>query len=272
MCLQRRRQQRDFMEGATVLNPREIGPAIGDEGSPLSSQALCTMEHLYDHFYKVLWKILVKAGHRNGAEARKSNGRKLTNGTKERKQGYAMTFAGCREGDGASTMALNFACAFASYSSRSVLLVDGNLRNPVLHLQFSTNGKGGLTDLVEGTVSITETVTEVAPNKFYFLRSGTKSVSPITLYESAEFLRVVEQLRATYDLIIFDSPSLVDNPESTLLAAATDGLVMVLQAEKTRWEVALSARRDLEDAQVPVIGAVLNKKHLVIPEPLYRLL
>jgi protein-tyrosine kinase len=260
------------MEGATVLNPREVGPAGRDEGNALDGQALCTMEHLYDSFYKVLWKILVKAARQNGGEGKKLNGRKLINGAKERRPGYAMTFAGCREGDGASTMALNFACAFASYSSKSVLLVDGNLRNPVLHLQFTTKGKGGLTDLVEGTASIAETVTEVAPNKFYFLQSGAKFDSPIMLYESAEFLRVMEQLRATYELIIFDSPSLVDNPESTLLAAATDGLVMVLQAEKTRWEVALSARRDLEDAQVPVIGAVLNKKHLVIPEPLYRLL
>jgi len=260
------------MEGATVLNPREVGPPGRDEGSALSGQALCTMEHLYDHFYKVLWKILVKASRQNGGEAKKSNGRKVGNGGKERRPGYAITFAGCRDGDGASTMALNFACAFASCSSKSVLLVDGNLRNPVLHHQFSTKGRGGLTDLAEGAASMAETVMEVAPNKLYFLRSGTKFLSPIMLYDSPEFLRVIEQLRATYDLIIFDSPSLVDNPESTLLAAATDGLVMVLQADKTRWEVALSARRDLEDAQVPVIGAVLNKKHLVIPEPLYRLL
>lgn len=255
-----------------MLNPREAGPISRDEGSILSGQVLCTMDNLYEHFYRVLWKLLVKAAHQTGADTKKPNGRKLTNGTKERMPGYVMTFAGCREGDGASTMAFNFARAFASYSSKSVLLVDGNLRNPVLHLQFTTKGKGGLTDLVEGKASISERVLEVTPNKFYFLPAGANPDNPIVCYESAGFPAVVSKLRAMYDLIIFDSPSLIDNPESTLLAAATDGVVMVLQAERTRWEIALSARWDLEDAHVPVIGAVLNKKPLVIPEPFYRLL
>ncbi len=63
-----------------------------------------------------------------------------------------------------------------------------------------------------------------------------------------------------------------ESPESVLLASATDGLVLVLQAHKTRWELAKSTADDLEGARVPIVGAILNKGRLAIPGPLNRLL
>ncbi len=132
--------------------------------------------------------------------------------------------------------------------------------------------EAGLTDLAEGRASIDEAVTEITKDKYYFLRSGARSVNPVMLYESPEFRSVVERLRETYDVTIFDCRPLVENPESVLLASPTDGLILVLQADRTRWEVALSAVRDLQGARVPVIGANLNKKRFIIPEPLHRLL
>jgi protein-tyrosine kinase len=246
-----------------MLSPRD-GHLPNENGRNPAS--LCTMEWMYDHFYKVLWKLLVRANHRTPRGNRADGG----GDNQSRRSGYAIALAGCRPGDGASTIAFNLACAFASYSSRSMLLVDGNVRDPVLHLQFSTEKKVGLTDLVEGRSSIEEAVLEITPGRYYFLRAGAKSVNPIMLYESPEFLSLMEQLRARHDVIIFDCPSLVDNPESALLASAMDGLIMVLQADKTRWEVALAAARDLEGVRIPILGAIMNKRRLVIPEPLYR--
>lgn len=250
-----------------MLSPRE-NHGIIHPGST-SPLVLCRMEWMYDHFYKVLWKLLVRANRLpgpRGAPPHNTKDGRLT------RAGYVLAFAGCRQGDGASTMAFNFACAFASYSSRSVLLVDGNVRQPILHLQFPAEKKAGLTDLIEGQSPLEEAVLEITPGRYYFLRSGAKSVNPVMLYESEGFFSVMEQLRARYDIIIFDCPPLIDNPEAILLAAATDGLIMVLQADKTRWEVALAAVKDLEDARIPVHGAILNKKQFVVPESLSRLL
>jgi capsular exopolysaccharide synthesis family protein len=227
------------------------------------------MEWMYDHFYKVLWKLLVRANRipRAGGGASRS----FKDGEPVRGAGYVLAFAGCSQGDGASTIAYNFACAFASYSSRSVLLVDGNVRQPVLHLQFPDEKQVGLTDLAEGQSSVEDAVLEITPGRYYFLRSGARSVNPVMLFESEDFFSVMEQLRARYDVVIFDCPPLLDNPEAILLANATDGLIMILQAEKTRWEAALAAVKDLESARIPVLGAILNKKQIT-PEPLSRLL
>ena len=227
------------------------------------------MEWMYDHFYKVLWKLLRRVGYPGGANTLASYS---SSHNQARGRCYALAFAGCRQGDGASTMAFNFASAFASYSSKSILLIDGNVREPILHLQFPDKKREGLTDLVEGRSSVDEAVLEISPGRYYFLRSGAKSVNPVMLYESEDFLSVMQQLRTRYDLIIFDCPPLADNPESVLLASATDGLIMILQAGKTRWETALAAVRDLRETDIPILGAILNKKQPTFPESIYSLL
>ena len=92
----------------------------------------------------------------------------------------------------------------------------------------------------------------------------------MALYESPKFPLIMQKLRERFDLTIFDSSSILDNPESLLLASRMDGVVLVVQAGKTRWEVAKSARRDLETASVNVLGAILNKQQFVIPQAIYK--
>jgi capsular exopolysaccharide synthesis family protein len=230
------------------------------------------MTRLYGYFYKVLWKLLTKANDANDPETRENGVWTEKGGKKAKKTGFAIVFAGCRDGDGASTMAFNFASAFAAYSSRKVALVDGNMRDPVLHHQFSAKSPRGLSDVLRGTMLLEEAILEIEPNRFSFLQAGGRVKSPMALFESREFSILVGELRGSYDLVIFDSAPLISYPETTLLASATNGLVMVLQAEKTRWEVARWAQRDLASAQIAVIGAILNKRRFAIPEAIYRLL
>ena len=79
-------------------------------------------------------------------------------------------------------------------------------------------------------------------------------------------------MRNIYDLIIFDSSPIIHYPETPMLASATDGLFLVLEAENTRWEVAEAARTNLEMAHVNILGAILNKRDYFIPPSIYRLL
>ena len=251
-----------------------------DEDFPLSDFAaqnsgqLQDMTSLYDHFYKALWKLLLSV---NGADSQTAQGARGHNGggageKKTRGPSFALAFAGCSRGDGASTMAFNFASAFAANSSKSVLLVDGNLRDPILHHQFHVEKEAGLADVVEGNTAIDDAITELTFRRYYFLRAGQNVMNPVTLYESGKFLAVMQKLRERYDLIIFDCPPVPGSPETALLASRMDGLVMVLQAEKTRWEVARSVKWDLEGAGVRLLGAVINRQRRVIPETIYRML
>ncbi len=230
---------------------------------------------MYGRFYKVLWKLLVRAPRSNGSGAAETGpdaaAKKTTTRTTTR-NGYAVAFAGCRAGNGASTMAFNFASAFAANSSRSVILVDGNLHDPVLHHQFTVKKKKGLSDLVTGRMDVDDIVTEVTAGRYYFLQAGASVANPVAVYESPAFAALMEKLREKYDLVIVDSPPLVESPEALVLASGVDGVIMVLQAEETRWEEARSAQDDLASVGIPLLGAILNKKQLVIPDVIARLM
>jgi len=237
---------------------------------------LCNLKNMYDHFFKTLWKLNNELDEIkkdvNKEENVKKVGRKRTRIRKEKKISNAIVFSGFRKGDGASTMALNFANAFAENSANSVVLVDANLRDPILDKQFRMKKKKGLFDILRGNAGMTDIVNEIIPKKLFFISAGQQTKNPITLFETVKFDNFLSQLREKYDLTIFDSAPLLGNPETTLLANKTDGLIMILNAEVTRWEVAKSVKNDLEDSNVRILGAILNRKQFIIPQAIYKLL
>lgn len=219
-------------------------------------QGLQLMPQLFDNFYTATWVLLTAP--EKGARGREGN--------------RAVVVASSNRREGASTVALNLAHAFSSSSMKSVVLVDGNLRDPALHEFFSRKREGGLTELVHGEIAFEQAVTEVKPRRLHFISSGRQVPNPIMLYEMPEFKRLLDQLRNIYDLIIFDSSPVIRYPETPMLASATDGLLLVLEAEGTRWEVAEAAKSALEIANVNILGAILNKREYVIPPAIYKLL
>ncbi len=252
---------------------RSNSPFFTPQGPWPGIRRLYRTTFMYGRFYKVLWKLLLgRAGSNNRVvETEPDVATKRTTAQKTTKNGYTIAFAGCRPGDGASTMAFNFASAFAANSSKSVILVDGNLHDPILHHQFTVKKKKGLSDLVAGRIEPEDLVTEVTAGRYYFLQAGASVANPVAVYESPAFVTLMEKLRERYDLVIVDSPPLVDSPEALVLASGMDGVIMVLQAEETRWKEARSAQEDLASIGIPLLGAILNKKHLVIPDVIARL-
>jgi capsular exopolysaccharide synthesis family protein len=260
-----------------MARPRKVPIIDEDEIEDLNeNNQLCNLRNLYDHFFKTLWKLIIELDESKNNESKelitKKSNSKRTKIRKEKKINHAIVFSGFRRGDGASTMSLNFANAFAEHSSNSVVLVDGNLRDPVLQNQFKLKKKKGLFDALQGNAGMQDIVSEIIPKKLFFISAGQQTKNPITLYESSKFVSLIKQLREKYDLVIFDSAPLLGNPESILLANKTDGLIMVLNAEVTRWEVAKSVKSDLEGSNVRILGAILNRKQFVIPQAIYKLL
>jgi Mrp family chromosome partitioning ATPase len=79
-----------------------------------------------------------------------------------------------------------------------------------------------------------------------------------------------EELRTEFDYLLVDAPSLGRYADATALGRLTDGLVLVLEANSTRKETALNVTDNLRAAQIPILGAVLNKRTFPIPESIYR--
>ena len=79
-------------------------------------------------------------------------------------------------------------------------------------------------------------------------------------------------MKPYFDWVLFDSPCIHSCNDASTLAAKMDGVVMVVQAEKTRWEVAQSAKERIESEKIKILGAVLNKRKMLIPAWAYKIL
>ena len=75
-----------------------------------------------------------------------------------------------------------------------------------------------------------------------------------------------------FTFVVFDLPEVLGAKATAHLAALCDGTVLVVGADRTRWQVADHARRALTDARANVLGTVLNRRHFPIPQWLYQTL
>jgi Mrp family chromosome partitioning ATPase len=86
----------------------------------------------------------------------------------------------------------------------------------------------------------------------------------------AEARAAIESYGAAYDWIVLDGPPVLESPDSATLAAVADGVVIVVQANRTKRPVLIRAVDLLRKAGGRVLGTVLNRRRLEIPEFIYR--
>jgi Mrp family chromosome partitioning ATPase len=80
----------------------------------------------------------------------------------------------------------------------------------------------------------------------------------------------LSQYGAHYDYVIFDAPPVLESPETTVLGGAVDTSLLVVRAAHTKGGVVNRAIESLAKAGVPVLGVVLNRRRLEIPDFLYK--
>lgn len=188
--------------------------------------------------------------------------------TKSNRHSPALLVASAISGEGTSTVARNLAAAL-SQAARTVL-VDANLRSPTQHDAFGVARNGGLSDVVAGTLKLDSALRNGDASGFAVLASGSPARSPSQLLSQPTFRRLLDELRAQYRFVILDGPPITVYPDAGSLAALADGVVMVMRAEHTRWEVAEEAKRAIEQSGTPILGAVLNRRKYHIPQRVYE--
>jgi capsular exopolysaccharide synthesis family protein len=172
--------------------------------------------------------------------------------------------------EGCSTIALNLAASLAKDKECRVVLVDTNLRQPSLHTSLDVPVSPGFSDVIHEGIDVHAAIKESAIPNLFILTSGVTPANPSVTFESSRLVDMIEVLGNEFDWVIFDSPPVNDYSDSTLLAPRLDAVIMVVQAENKRAEVAIQAKERLEEAGAKIIGAVLNRRRFVIPEIVYR--
>jgi len=161
------------------------------------------------------------------------------------------------QGEGKSTTTVNFGSVIAQ-SGKRVLLVDSDLRRPILHKALGCPNNVGLTSVLIKEASLGEAVQDTRVEGLSVLTSGPLPPNPAELLGSEAMKQVVRQATEEFDVVLFDSPPLAPVTDSAVLASEVDGVVLVIGAGKTPREICLRAKSLLDNVQANILGAVLN--------------
>ena len=194
-------------------------------------------------------------------------------------QGYVLAVMSCESGEGVTSVATNFAALMAgagdgkaTHKERNVLLMEGNLGRPALHKIFKVEQKSEKGK--ESGNGTSEPVWQVyrAHKNLDVLLSRQKVDKPANVFEADWFNKSLRQLRERYDCVIVDSPPVNSSGGAVLLASKVDAVVLVVEAERLRWEVIQRTVAILEDAGTTILGVVLNRRRYPIPRMIYKML
>ena len=161
-------------------------------------------------------------------------------------------------GEGKSTIATNLALAFAQ--TKRVVLVDGDMRRPSVGKLFGREPNApGLSSLVAGSTPAAECIFKVEGTELHVISSGPIPPNPLELMLSRRFEEAMHKLKETFDMVIIDSPPVQLVSDSMVIARHASGLIFVVKADDTPYQVARNAVKRLRQAQANIIGVALNQ-------------
>jgi len=161
-------------------------------------------------------------------------------------------------GEGKTTTSANVAAAFAKMGKR-VVLVDADMRRPRLHRVFNLTRSPGLSDVLAGAARAADVVVRPMDEGFDLLPAGSRPEDPTGLLTSIAWSDLVSDLKQEYDLVLLDSPVLLAVPDSLVLAADVDGVVLVHKPGSLEFRGLMRLRADLKTAGGHTLGIVFNQ-------------
>jgi Mrp family chromosome partitioning ATPase len=179
-------------------------------------------------------------------------------------------FTASTGGEGTSTIVRAYATAVADVLGRSVLIVDANDWNPDQHRAFGVSEPRGWDEVVVRGEPVERAIYGTShPN--LSMTPCSRPHALVGALDARATASAFAALRERFELVIVDC-SPISRPGTLAAASRADGVVLVVEADRTRWPVAASARLAVERSGGSLLGVVLNKRRYHIPEAVYRLL
>lgn len=160
-------------------------------------------------------------------------------------------------GEGKSFLSANLGLAFAE-SGKRTLVVDGDLRHGLLHRRFGRQRRPGFAELLRGEVSLADTIQPTAFPGLDLLACGARAQNAPELLGGPAMEQFLAQARATYDVVIIDTPPLGACVDPYVLAAAAGHLAVVLRTGVSERELMRAKLDALARLPIRMLGVVLN--------------
>lgn len=159
--------------------------------------------------------------------------------------------------EGKTTVAANLAAAFAIAGFRTVL-VDADLRRPMVHQLFGLSPGPGLSEILLGVADARQAVRPTRIPNLHALTAGMVPPNPAEVLGSGRMLATLNALNDLCDIVVLDAPPALPVADAGALAPFIDGVLLVARAGRTRRGHARHALEVFERLGARALGVVLN--------------
>lgn len=168
-----------------------------------------------------------------------------------------MMVASAQAGEGRTVTISNLAVTYAQ-EGKKVLVMDMDLRRSSLHHMFGLRNHTGLTRVLANQETWQDVVQETGIEQLHAITAGPNPPNPSEMLSSRKMKTLLVELKEHYDVILMDTPPLLSFPDSLIISAMCDGVILVVQAGKVKKDVVKKAKVNLERVKARILGVVLN--------------
>ena len=181
-----------------------------------------------------------------------------------------VVYCGVEPGYGPGWICARASEALAAQAEGSVCAVDACFHSPSFCQYFGVESPVGLIDRLLNPGAVGTFAQQTARSNLWLLPCGSQASDTQTVFKPDRLRSCFADLRAQFEYILVSTPPLHRSADAMALGQVSDGVVLVLEANSSRRDVARRAKFGLEAANVRLLGAVLNNRTFPIPEAIYR--
>ncbi len=160
-------------------------------------------------------------------------------------------------GEGKTTTLLNLAYVFAQ-AGYSTLMIDADLRRPMLARYSEVSGEVGLLNYLTGEAQIKDVVFRTEVPNLYLIPSGPLPSDPSGVLGSYRMETLLSEASKRFDIIFIDSPPILGISDSSLLVSKADATLLVLQPRRMQLKALQRAKELIQNAGGNPMGLVMN--------------
>lgn len=180
-------------------------------------------------------------------------------------------FMGSKPGEGTSTVVREFARAVALKLDKLVLLLDVYRHSSNLRLFYEGEPERyDLDDILARNVPIDKAIVQIQNSKLYVSPLFQQTALTPHMLDAPQTNGFWKSLKERFDFILIDSPPATISADGYSMVRRADGVILVVEAEKTKWPVAAAVRDRIIQHGGNVLGIVFNRRRYYVPGWIYR--
>lgn len=160
--------------------------------------------------------------------------------------------------EGKTTISINLAHAISQIDKR-VILIDADLRRPMIHKTLELSNLTGLTTVLIESIDYGAYVQTFSGGNLDILTSGPIPPNPSELLGSRRMQLFLERIKEDYDMVIIDSPPVGMVTDAAILSTIVDGTILVCLTGRTEINVIKATKSALDKVNANIIGVVMNQ-------------